>query len=110
MIILKSNFNIGERLRQIRVNRSLSQEQVANIADVTASYYGQIERGTKNVTVSTLEKICNALDIPLAEFFSIKQNGQHDDISSEILYQLNGKSESEKQTILQVIKLFFLHK
>jgi len=88
----------------------MSQEQVANIADITPAYFGQVERGLKNVTVNTLEKICVALNISLAEFFSPAKNnsaGKMDEVSKQILHQLNGKSTCEKQAILRLIKLVF---
>jgi transcriptional regulator with XRE-family HTH domain len=105
-----SNFSLGNRLRQLRNKRALSQEQVAHIADITPAYLGQVERGTKNVTVSTLAKICQALNISLAEFFSVAHidtRKDTDEIATQILHQLNGKSKAEKQAVLRLIKLVF---
>jgi transcriptional regulator with XRE-family HTH domain len=105
-----SNFSLGNRLRQLRNDRALSQEKVAHIADITPAYLGQVERGTKNVTVFTLEKICRALNISLAEFFSvahIDSAKEADEIANQILHQLNGRSEAEKQAILRLVKLVF---
>jgi transcriptional regulator with XRE-family HTH domain len=110
VIILMSNFSLGSRLRQLRNDRALSQEQVAHIADITPAYLGQVERGTKNVTVYTLEKICRALNISLAEFFSvtcIEPDKETDEIAARILHQLNGKSAAEKQAVLRLLKLVF---
>ena len=108
MIILE-NFNLGNRLREIRTNKGLSQEQVANTANVTPAYFGQVERGVKNVTVHTLEKICNAMNVSLAEFFSPAQKDKTDidDVSLQIINQLLNKSEFEKQKILKLVKLVF---
>jgi transcriptional regulator with XRE-family HTH domain len=102
-------FSVGNRLREIRLNKGLSQEQVAHIADVTPAYFGQVERGAKNVTVFTLEKICNALNISLAEFFNPanKDNTEIDNISMQIINQLTYKSDFEKQKILKLVKLVF---
>ena len=110
MIILNSNFSVGERLRELRTSKAMSQEQVANIAEITPAYFGQVERGLKNVTVHTLEKICAALNVSLAEFFSPAKkytNKKLDELSTQILNQLNGKSETEKQAVLRLIKLVF---
>jgi transcriptional regulator with XRE-family HTH domain len=112
VIILKNNFSfdVGERLRELRQARAMSQEQVAHIADITPAYLGQVERGTKNITVLTLEKACNALNISLAEFFSMAKNDSNDridEVGSQILHQLHNRSEAEKQAILKLIKLVF---
>jgi transcriptional regulator with XRE-family HTH domain len=88
----------------------MSQEQVAHIADITPAYLGQVERGTKNITVYTLEKICRALNVSLAEFFSIARldaETETDEVAAQILHQLNGKSKDEKQAVLRLIKLVF---
>jgi len=109
VIILKNNFSLGERLRAFRQSRAMSQEQVAHIADITPAYLGQVERGTKNITVHTLEKVCTALNISLAEFFDTAKvhNKGIDEISNQILHQLHNKTQSEKQAILKMVKLVF---
>ena len=109
MINLKDNFSLGERLRNLRQSRGMSQEQVAHIADITPAYLGQVERGTKNITVHTLEKVCTALNITLADFFSTAKERDRsiDEVSNQILHQLHDKSKSEKQAILKMVKLVF---
>jgi transcriptional regulator with XRE-family HTH domain len=108
--VLKNNFDLGLKLRQLRLDRALSQEQVANIAEITPAYYGQVERGTKNVTVRRLEKICDALDVSLAEVFSdtMPQNDKPvDELSKQILFQLHGKTNDDKKSVLKIIKQIF---
>jgi len=109
VIILNDNFSLGERLREFRQSRAMSQEQVAHIADITPAYLGQVERGTKNITVHTLEKVCHALNISLSDFFSVAKVHDKgiDEVSNQILHQLHNKSESEKQAILKMVKLVF---
>jgi len=109
VIILEDNFSLGERLRELRRCRAMSQEQVAHIANITSAYLGQVERGMKNITVHTLEKVCTALNITLSEFFASTNahNNDIDEISNQILHQLHNKSKSEKQAILKMIKLVF---
>ena len=106
---MKDSFSLGDKLRELRRSRAMSQEQVANIAEITTTFLGQVERGTKSISVQTLEKVCNALDVSLSDFFSTvkKHDKNMDDISSKILHQLHGKTESEKQAVLKLIKLVF---
>lgn len=103
------SFDVGERLREFRQSRAMSQEQVAHIADITPAYLGQVERGLKNITVHTLKKVCNALNITLADFFSTanEHDTSIDEISNQIIHQLHNKSEPEKQAILRLVKLVF---
>jgi transcriptional regulator with XRE-family HTH domain len=58
---------IGRRLAELRTARELTQEQLAERAEVSARYIQRVEAGTENLTVRTLIKMSNALRISLAE-------------------------------------------
>lgn len=60
---------VGDRLRRRRIDLGYTQEHLAELADVHPTYIGQVERGEKNVTIESLEKICCALDLPMDELF-----------------------------------------
>ncbi|OBZ14222.1 hypothetical protein A8L34_09700 [Bacillus sp. FJAT-27264] len=59
--------SIGENIRILRLKNGLSQEQLALNAGVNTSYIGQIERGEKNPTIKTLDKVSEALGIALID-------------------------------------------
>lgn len=59
----------GERVREARLKRDLSQEQLAAKAGVHRTYIGMIERAEKNITLENIEKIAKALKISIADFF-----------------------------------------
>ena len=52
---------VGLKIRIIREERGLSQEELAALADLHRAYFGQIERGEKNIGLKNLEKIAIAL-------------------------------------------------
>ena len=105
-MVLKSNFSCGKRIKKLRTARSLSQEQLALNAGITPAYLGLVEQEQRNATVATIECICVALNISLAEFFSPSKACPPivDDTGKQILYQLRGLSDLEKQAVLQLIK------
>lgn len=109
VMIMDNNFRIGQRIRQLRSERGLSQEQLALKAEITTAYLGMLERGEKNPTVVIVEKICFALGVSLVEFFSdsFKPNTAIDELSMQILHQLDGKTAEEKQAVLAIIKQVF---
>jgi len=53
----------GERLRELRTERSLTQEQLAELAGVDRNYIGQIERGERNVALVNIVRIAHALKV-----------------------------------------------
>lgn len=66
---LKQNILIifGERVREIRKEKGLSQEELAYKADLHRTYIGMIERAEKNITLINIEKIANALEVNIKE-------------------------------------------
>lgn len=64
------NTKIGDRIRDLRKEKNLSQEALANIAEVDRTYMTGVETGKRNVTVKVLERIIKALDIDIATFFN----------------------------------------
>lgn len=103
---MEEKFKYGERLWQLRSQTRLSQENVALAADITTSYYGQIERGTANPTIGTLEKICAALSVSINDIFigAVNEPLGMDKTSMQILRILGGKTEKEKELILSIVK------
>lgn len=61
---------IGNRIRQLRNDIPLSQEQLALKAGIATSFLGEIERNTKKPSIDSLEKIAIALEISLSELFN----------------------------------------
>ncbi|WP_187658543.1 helix-turn-helix domain-containing protein [Flavobacterium macrobrachii] len=62
----------GENLKQIRLNKNLSQEVLAFTADIPISQIGRIERGEINTTISTVKVLAEALDISVKELFDFE--------------------------------------
>ena len=61
------NKQIGARIRETRLAKGLSQEELAFEADLHRAYIGQIERGEKNIGVQNLQKIATALKIKISK-------------------------------------------
>ena len=61
---------IGERIAQLRKAKKLSQQKFSYEAEIERSYLTHVEKGRKNISIETLIKITDALEISLKEFFS----------------------------------------
>jgi transcriptional regulator with XRE-family HTH domain len=66
------NEKIGQRILMLRKAKNLSQEALANKADVDRTYMTGVETGKRNITVRILEKITLALETDYADFFNDK--------------------------------------
>ena len=60
----------GKKVRQCRLERGFSQEELAFRADLHRTYIGMIERAEKNITLLNIEKIANALDVKIIELLN----------------------------------------
>lgn len=59
----------GTRVRQLRKERNLSQEELSYKADLHRTYIGMIERAEKNITLLNIEKIAKALNLEVKDLF-----------------------------------------
>lgn len=59
----------GSNVRKFRVEKGLSQEQLAHLSDLHRTYIGMIERAEKNITLINIEKIADALGVDIKELF-----------------------------------------
>lgn len=66
---MKILLHFGQRVRKIRKSVGLSQEELSYKSNVNRTYIGMIERGEKNVTLLTMVKIAQALEINIADLF-----------------------------------------
>src|ERR1039457_1604094 len=68
--------NIGQRIRQLRESRGMTQSQLQTRSNVSRSYLSRIESGQMTPSLGTLEKISEALGVGLNRFFVPETNGE----------------------------------
>ena len=68
--------NIGQRIRQLRESRTMTQSQLQSRSKVSRSYLSRIESGQMTPSLGTLEKIAEALGVGLNRFFVPESNGE----------------------------------
>ena len=64
---------LNENIKAIRKSKGLSQEELSFKADLHRTYIGMIERAEKNITLTNIEKIANALEIDIKDLFDGKK-------------------------------------
>ncbi|MEH7436740.1 helix-turn-helix transcriptional regulator [Neobacillus drentensis] len=99
---------IGERIREIRIKKGFTQEELAHQAFLHDRYIGKIERGEKNLSLESLLKITKVLDVTLGEFFNMVD--PKIEISNNVLFELidllKDRSLEEQSDILSITKTF----
>ena len=59
----------GQNLKRLRLEKGISQESLALSADLDRTYIPSIEKGERNVSITVAEKLANALNVNISEFF-----------------------------------------
>lgn len=103
---------IGQRIRDLRKQLGLSQEQLAEIAGLHFSYIGGIERGEKNVTILNLEKIATALGVPFFDLFLFgkyirPERNEKDILMNQLLQRLMMMKPAELRKVELLLKELF---
>ena len=68
-MISQIDIQFGARIAELRKQRNISQEELAERCGVHRTYIGSIERGEKSPTLNTIDKFAKGLDIAIIEFF-----------------------------------------
>ena len=100
---------IGLRIRKLRKAQGLTQEQLAEKAEISYKYLGQIERGEINPGIINLFKIASGLALPIKEIVSIDMEsvGEESFLREEILSLLGGKTHDDLKKVLKVLRAVF---
>ncbi|MCQ2387768.1 MAG: helix-turn-helix transcriptional regulator [Clostridia bacterium] len=61
---------VGLRIKELRHKLNISQEELADRANVHRTYIASLEVGKRNISIAVLEKIVDALEVSLSEFFN----------------------------------------
>jgi transcriptional regulator with XRE-family HTH domain len=65
----KRRARFGDRIRELRTEQSLTQEKLAELADIDRSYIGGVERGERNVSLDNILRVADALGVQPRELF-----------------------------------------
>ncbi|WP_342437721.1 helix-turn-helix transcriptional regulator [Paenibacillus sp. FSL L8-0436] len=74
--MIKLRNMVGDRIRDIRKAKGLTQQQLAELSTLDDAYIGSVERGERNFSIDSLEKIVTALKVKPSELLQSydKQN------------------------------------
>ncbi len=67
--IMEIKKKFGKNLKRLRIEKGLSQESLALLADLDRTYVPSIEKGERSVSIAVVEKLSKALHVQISEFF-----------------------------------------
>ncbi len=96
---------VGQRIRNYRLAQGLSQEKLAELSGCHPTYIGQLERGEKNATLESIEKVATALDVSLSELFQKigAPSSTERNIPLECYELLASKTPAEQEQLYRIL-------
>ena len=96
---------IGDKLHAYRKKAGLTQSEVAELAGLSDRTYADIERGSVNMRIETVLRICKALQITPDSILT-EENLSYHERQKEILDKLNACTPRERETALQLLSVY----
>jgi transcriptional regulator with XRE-family HTH domain len=72
-----NEFDVGQRLRRIRLARQLTLSKVAKAAGISEGFLSQIERGVGNASIATLRSVAGVLGVEMRDLFDESSDRVH---------------------------------
>ena len=96
---------LGRKLRALRNSFGMTQEQLAEGADISLKHLGEIERGRGNPTLATLEALAKALHVTLSDLIALGDERQSLGTASiQIRALVEKQDEAVRSRMLRVLK------
>ena len=96
---------IGKRIKEVRTDRHLTQEYLANASDVNVSHISNIETNKVKVGLTLLVQICNALGVTVDYLLENEYHNPTSVIEKELLNMVKGMKKEKQETLLQIAKV-----
>ena len=101
--------DLGKRIRAERRKQDLTQEKLAEMANISDSFMGHIERGGRTLSIETLAKLADALNLSIEYIICGEFNYQPDMLPAEILDALNRMSSNQRKVFLKMMNTLAAH-
>ena len=96
---------LGKRIREERLKLNYTQEQLAELVNVSATYIGFIERGERSLTLSKLVSIAGVLGVSVDYLLSDSVSGDASSQERLLLSLFAAAKPEDKELILEMAKL-----
>jgi transcriptional regulator with XRE-family HTH domain len=100
---------LGKRIREARLKKDLTQENLAETINVSSFYISRLESGSKSPSLETLVKISNALEVSIDYLLANTLHTSKDYLRGDIASLLNNCSANDLNLIITIIEAIIEH-
>ena len=97
---------LGQRIREVRIMRGLTQHTLAQLADIGIMYLGEIERGIKMPSLNVFIKLVDALDISADYILRNEINSGMEYICDDIAQRLKPLTPHQRKTAVDILDAY----
>lgn len=96
---------IGKRIKEVRTDRHLTQEYLANASDVNVSHISNIETNKVEVSLTLLVSICNAMNVTVDYILGNEHKVPTTAYETALLNTVDKLNSSKKEQLLRIAKV-----
>lgn len=95
---------IGKRIRLLRLERGMTQEQLEERADLGTNYVYKLEHLAPNIKINTLERVMQALEVDIETFFDMAvTNKEKEDDLTQLVQHLKSLPQEKQKKVIDAI-------
>ena len=92
-----------QRIKRYRIQKQMTQEELAEATNLSISYISQVETGRKKMGRVVMEKVAAALEVPVGRLLDIDQDAGESAKKNQILREVSGRDEYEMNIIYDTV-------
>ena len=96
---------IGQRIKEVRNDKHLTQEYLANATGVNVSHISNIETSKVKVSLTLLVQLCNALDVTMDYLLENEYHNPTSTLEKELLNTIKDMKKEKQETLLRIAKV-----
>ena len=96
---------IGQKVREVRTEKKLTQEYIANTTGVNVSHISNIETNKVKVSLTLLVQICNALDTTVDYILENEYHSPTTSIEKELSHTIKDMKKEKQELLLRIAKI-----
>lgn len=95
---------LGEKIRKLRKEKGLTQEQLAELVGVEPRHISRVEGGYSSPSVERLAVMANVLEVPIKELFNFMQLSDSEIRLRELETSIKGMSEEYQKIVFKIVR------
>ena len=96
---------IGQRIKEIRTEKRLTQEYLAKMTDVNVSHFSNIETNKVKISLTLLVGICNAMDVTIDYLLENEYHNATTVTEKELINTVKNMEKDKQETLLRIAKV-----